>query len=287
VDTVCDHQLLPYCPDSYIVTDVGAVSDRNTPWSLNQRGEVVGSTWFYADYSGEGFISSCGQVKYIGTPQGASSSVLYSLSDYGKAAGTLALADPMPIFWNGRNVKQLDIESVGASTGGAESINAFEEIVGHLALEGVYGTEAYVWESGTVSILPNLDGQFTHAVWINDSGQIVGSAKLPAGNTAAVIWERGRIRRLPPFDDRWVHQPVHLPSSHVAPGSAQGARYARGRYAGGSRGHQPCPRNQRGWCRRRHVDERVPADRALHLAGRGDDPAGRPDARPVGGDKSR
>jgi probable HAF family extracellular repeat protein len=210
VDTVCDHQLLPYCPDSYIVTDVGAVSDRNTPWSLNQRGEVVGSTWFYADYSGEGFISSCGQVKYIGTPQGASSSVLYSLNDYGKAAGTLALDDPMPIFWNGRNVKQLDIESVGGATGGAESINAFEEIVGYLALEGVYGTEAYVWKSGTVSILPNLEGQFTHAQWINDSGQIVGDANLPSGSTAGVVWEQGRIRRLPPFDDQWTHQPAYI-----------------------------------------------------------------------------
>jgi probable HAF family extracellular repeat protein len=207
---VCDHEFIEYCPDSYIVTDLGAGSDRPVPWSLNQRGEAVGQTWSYVDYSGEGFVASCGDVTYIGKPKGARSSSLIAVNDYGKATGRLALEDPTPIFWDGHKSKLLHLESVGASVGHSDSINAFDEIVGSLSLEGIYGREAYVWRAGSTKILPNLGGQWTDAEWINDSGQIAGFAELPLGNTAAVIWERGRIRRLPPFDDRWVHQPAYI-----------------------------------------------------------------------------
>jgi uncharacterized membrane protein len=218
LDNVCDHELLSYCPDSYIVTDLGAVSDRSTPWSLNQRGEAVGQTWFYTEHSGDGFISSCGEVTYIDRPQGISSSHLFAVNDYGKAVGNFAHEGGVPItydpfLWDGHSANTIDLGSVGADTGSGRSINAFEEIVGHLSMPDVSGTEAFLWASGTVSILPDLGGHISGAKWINSSGQIVGDSNIAdnpvEGRRFPVLWDHGRVRRLPPFDG-FSHFPEYI-----------------------------------------------------------------------------
>jgi subtilisin family serine protease/uncharacterized membrane protein len=215
LDNFCDHELLSYCPDSYIVTDLGAVSDSSTPWSLNQRGEAVGQTWFYTAGTGDGFISSCGEVTYIDRPQGISSSHLFAVNDYGTAVGNFAHDVPVPItydpfLWDGDTANIIDL---GSNSRFARSLNAFEEVVGHLSTPGVSGTKAFLWASDTVDILPDLGGQQSQAKWINSSGQIVGSSKSAEnpvdGRLFPVLWDHGRVRRLPPFDG-FAHFPEYI-----------------------------------------------------------------------------
>jgi probable HAF family extracellular repeat protein len=56
---------------------------------------------------------------------------------------------------------------------------------------------AFLWDEGVMTDLGTLGGNNSEAIWINDAGEVVGSADLPGSQIHdAVIWTHGKIRDL-------------------------------------------------------------------------------------------
>jgi hypothetical protein len=79
--------------------------------------------------------------------------------------------------------------------GAALAINASEQVVGTVVLpEGV--TRPFLWQNGTMTLLPIADGQEGSALAINDAGLVVGSVADRQGRPQAVAWRQGVLEWL-------------------------------------------------------------------------------------------
>jgi probable HAF family extracellular repeat protein len=62
------------------------------------------------------------------------------------------------------------------------------------------GCHAFFWEDGVIQDLGTLGGDNSEAIWLNEAGDVVGSADLagPTGNQThdAVLWRNGKIHDL-------------------------------------------------------------------------------------------
>ena len=69
------------------------------------------------------------------------------------------------------------------------ALNAADEVVGDGNTHGdVHG---FVWRNGTLTDLPGLGGNETHAWLIDDRGDVAGVSALPSGVDHAVLWTSG------------------------------------------------------------------------------------------------
>jgi probable HAF family extracellular repeat protein len=64
-------------------------------------------------------------------------------------------------------------------------------------LPGDVVSHAFFWEDGVMTDLGTLGGDNSEAIWINDAGEVAGSADLPGSQTHdAVVWSKGKIHDL-------------------------------------------------------------------------------------------
>jgi len=110
-----------------------------------------------------------------------------------------------PFVW--KNGKMIDLGTLGGVTGFAQCANNRGQVIGQsstAAMPGAcvpgnigLGCHPFLWEEGILSDLGTLGGDNAEAIWINDVGDVVGSADLPGSQIHdAVIWTHGKIRDL-------------------------------------------------------------------------------------------
>ena len=113
-----------------------------------------------------------------------------------------------PFLWH--HGTMLNLGTLGGTVGLAQCVNARGQVIGVSSLAanpgacvpGVFGElhqdgpgcHAFLWEDGVMSDLGTLGGGSSEAIWLNDAGDIAGSADLPGSETHhAVLWKNGRM----------------------------------------------------------------------------------------------
>lgn len=105
-----------------------------------------------------------------------------------------------PFLWKGGEM--IDLGNLGGLMNFAQCANNRQEIIGMSSLAehpgacvtGEPGCHAFLWARGSMRDLGTLGGANSDAIWINDAGDIAGSADLVTpGIHDAVRWRHGRI----------------------------------------------------------------------------------------------
>jgi probable HAF family extracellular repeat protein len=224
----------------YSITDLGSFAgDLSVATAINNAGVVVGYSDVTSGLS-HAFRWSAGTLTDLGIEPGGSNSVANAINDAGQIAGTADRTSGgygYPVRWSATGVLQdlggsivnelgvgNGIDPSGRVVGGQRpadseggpnatlydqagnrtnlgtpptSLNAATAIN---AVGQVVGSPAFVWQSGTVTLLPGLPGAITGsgvATAINVGGQIVGSTGLASGSGSdAALWQHGVLTDL-------------------------------------------------------------------------------------------
>jgi probable HAF family extracellular repeat protein len=111
-----------------------------------------------------------------------------------------------PFLWD--HGTMIDLGTLGGTNGFAQCVNHQRQIIGASSLaakpaacnSGGPGCHAFFWENGTMTDLGTLGGDTSEAIWLNETGMVVGSADLsgPSGRQThdAVVWINGVIHDL-------------------------------------------------------------------------------------------
>ena len=111
-----------------------------------------------------------------------------------------------PFLWD--HGKMTDLGTLGGTNGFAQCVNHRGQVIGGSSLaanpaacnSGGPGCHAFFWQDGTMTDLGTLGGDNSEAIWLNEAGEVVGSADLagPSGNQThdAVLWKDGQIHDL-------------------------------------------------------------------------------------------
>lgn len=105
-----------------------------------------------------------------------------------------------PFLWD--NGKMTDLGTLGGSVGFGFCTNNRLQVIGTSSLaahpaacaSGEAGCHAFLWQRGAMEDLGTLGGDNSETIWINEAGEIVGTADLPeSGIHHAVRWKDGQI----------------------------------------------------------------------------------------------
>jgi probable HAF family extracellular repeat protein len=193
---------------------------------VNDAGQVVGFSTIntnpdpvgFAGFPTHTFIWENGEKLDIGTLGGANAFPGASCSNQprdlvvGGSTTTTAvnsgtgLPDADPFLWY--KGKMIDLGTLGGTNGFAQCANHRHQVIGMSSLaanpaacnSGGPGCHAFFWEDGVIKDLGTLGGDNSEAIWLNEAGDVVGSADLtgPTGNQIhdAVLWRDGKIHDL-------------------------------------------------------------------------------------------
>jgi probable HAF family extracellular repeat protein len=108
-----------------------------------------------------------------------------------------------PFLWD--HGKLIDLGTLGGTNGFGQCVNHRRQVIGASSLVanpaacslGGPGCHAFFWENGVMTDLGTLGGDTSEAIWLNETGMIVGSADLPGDQIHhAVFWKNGEIHDL-------------------------------------------------------------------------------------------
>jgi probable HAF family extracellular repeat protein len=186
----------PYFWENGAMQDIGTLGGTFFELhSLNQRGQVVGFSSLAGDTTIHPFFWSKGQLTDLGT-LGGDNGLTNWINDRGEIVGKADLSGPAPqlhdaVLW--KNAQKIDLGVLpGDSCSNAYFVNSHGQIVGtsetfeFCALLGEpVGQHAFLRESGgtmidlNTLISPGASLKLTHAVAINDRGEIAGFGVPP------------------------------------------------------------------------------------------------------------
>ena len=175
------------------MVDLGSLGGTVTHTSgLNNRGQVAGDSNLVGDLTQNAFLWDGEHMKNV-TP-GATYSFAEGLNDNGQVVGGAFYETDPPGFaflWSDGALINL------VRCAGARSINSDGQVVGFVLGGGADCTEAapyaFLWEDGGPAIdlntlvRPPSDLQLLDAQFINDRGEITGTAVLPNGEQHAYV----------------------------------------------------------------------------------------------------
>jgi probable HAF family extracellular repeat protein len=108
-----------------------------------------------------------------------------------------------PFLWD--HGKMTGLGTLGGTNGFAQCANHRGQIIGGSSLAsnpsacntGSPGCHAFLWERSVMTDLGTLGGDVSEAIWLNEAGEIVGSADLSGGHLHhAVLWKHDKIHDL-------------------------------------------------------------------------------------------
>jgi probable HAF family extracellular repeat protein len=111
-----------------------------------------------------------------------------------------------PFFWE-KSTGMIDMGSFGGTCGAPQAINSRGQVVGGSYLAGNAAVHAFLWQkSGHPQLkdLGSLGGDNSVALWINDSGDVIGYADIPNSKGCigvacvhhAFLWKHGEMKDL-------------------------------------------------------------------------------------------
>jgi len=177
----------------YNVIDLGAtggVSGRSWAYSINNNGQIAGTSQFPNGGPIRAFLWDNGTMTNLGSISGNTSSG-QGINDNRQVVGNYATAsgddDRVYIYDNGV------MSDLGLSKSGAYGINNSGQITGFTNVNSDdYFNLAFVYSGGIKTNLGTLGGNMSTAYGINDSGQITGgSNKTVSGNLSAFLYSDG------------------------------------------------------------------------------------------------
>ena len=191
---------------TYVPTDLGDLpggDDESKAYGINASGQVVGDG--SAATGPRGYLWSNGVMTDLGDiPGGDDESRARGINASGQVVGHSRSSLTMRGFlWeNGLMTGLGDLTSYPSGWVEADAINDNGQTVGHAQLKG-QGSDnhPFLWENGVMTDLGELPGAVTggsartEAYAINNSGQVVGRSKLPAGYRA-FLWQNGTMTEL-------------------------------------------------------------------------------------------
>jgi probable HAF family extracellular repeat protein len=215
-----------------------AGGDTSVATAINNAGEVVGYDQTAGGVE-HGFRWIAGTMTDLGTEPGGGYSQANAVNDAGQIAGTADRTSGgygYPVRWSAAGVIQdlggtvtnslgvgNAIDPAGRVAGGQRPADSEGSPIGILysqtgtptylgnpptslnaasginAVDQVVGSPAFVWQSGTLTMLPTVPGASSaEADAINISGQIVGSVQEPGAASAqdAALWQNGALTDL-------------------------------------------------------------------------------------------
>jgi probable HAF family extracellular repeat protein len=198
---------------------------------VNDAGQVIGFSTINTNPDPVGFfgfpthtfIWQNGEKLDIGTLGGANAFPGASCSNQPKdlvvggstttttVNSSTGLPDADPFLWHKGTM--IDVGTLGGTNGFAQCANRRHQVIGMSSLaanpaacdfpvfnSGGPGCHAFFWEDGVINDLGTLGGDNSEAIWLNEAGDVVGSADLagPTGNQThdAVLWRDGEIHDL-------------------------------------------------------------------------------------------
>jgi probable HAF family extracellular repeat protein len=157
------------------------------PAAIDRSGDVTGQLYDSTGMSWA-FLYKGGVLTFL-----ASNAQGNAINNNGEVAGDITTSDGMshPAAWF--NSGQVIIDS--SNSGAALAINDSGQVAGTSFTSS--GGRAFIWQSGSMTILPNLPGGSEAFVsGMNNAGVIVGSARDSSGANHAVKWQGGVITDL-------------------------------------------------------------------------------------------
>ncbi len=186
----------------YDVTDLGTLpgDTGSTAYSINQAGQIVGSSYNSATGVSHAFLWHGGQIAPLPN-LGTKDSIAWSINNNSQIVGDLATSTGSrhAFLWQDDTLSDLGTLT-GYTNSIAYSINDQGQVTGY-AYNSTGSRQAFLWQPNrAMKTLNTLGGNDSAAYGINNRGQIVGDSRSSTGVAHIVLWQHHTIDDLGTFN---------------------------------------------------------------------------------------